>query len=240
VPALHPSYERAAAESTANQNFFSDVDQDGAMDWATAASLATAAGTLVLAVATFVSVRSANRAARVAERTLLAGIRPLLVPSRPEDAEQKIGFADNRWVRVPGGQAATEVTDDAVYLVISLRNVGSGLGVLHGWRFNPSRTLAGDDKHPPVGEFRRLARDIYISGSEVGFWQGAFRDPAETDFAAARDAILARQQMAVELLYGDYEGGQRVISRFAIIPAGEDRWLASVSRHWNIDRPDPR
>src|SRR5438874_798182 len=98
------------------------------MDWSTAASLATAAGTLVLAVATFVSVRSANRAARVAERTLLAGIRPLLVPSRSEDPEQKVGFADNRWVRVPGGQGAVDVSDEAIYLVISLRNVGSGLG----------------------------------------------------------------------------------------------------------------
>ena len=26
----------------------------------------------------------------------------------------------------------------------------------------------------------------------------------------------------------------------ALIPAGEDQWLASVSRHWNLDRADPR
>ena len=37
-------------------------------DWVTISSLATAGGTLVLAVATFSSVRSANRSARVAER----------------------------------------------------------------------------------------------------------------------------------------------------------------------------
>ncbi len=209
------------------------------MDWATAASLATAVGTLVLAVATFVSVRSANRAARVAERTLLAGIRPLLVPSRAQDPEQKVGFADNRWVKVPGGQGAVDVSDEAIYLVISLRNVGSGLGVLHGWRFVAERLLGADD-HAPLEEFRRLARDLYIPASEMGFWQGAFRDPAEPQFAAARDAIAARRPMTIQLLYGDYEGGQRVVSRFALIPAGEDRWLASVSRHWNIDRPDPR
>ena len=35
-------------------------------DWVTISSLATAGGTLVLAVATFSSVRSANRSARVA------------------------------------------------------------------------------------------------------------------------------------------------------------------------------
>ena len=209
------------------------------MDWATAASLATAAGTLVLAVATFVSVRSANRAARVAERTLLAGIAPLLVPSRAQDPEQKIGFADNRWIRVAGGQAATDVGDDAVYLVISLRNVGSGLAVLHGWHFIPDVGY-GVDGHAPLEEFHRLSRDIYIPAGDMGFWQGAFRDASDPQFAAARDAVTARRPMAVELLYGDYEGGQRVISRFAVIPAGDDRWLATVSRHWNIDRPAPR
>jgi hypothetical protein len=51
-------------------------------DLATIAGLGTAAGTLVLAVATFSSTRSANRAARVAERTLLLGLRPALVPGR--------------------------------------------------------------------------------------------------------------------------------------------------------------
>ena len=39
-------------------------------DWVTIASLATAGGTLVLAVATFSSVRSGNRTARAAERSL--------------------------------------------------------------------------------------------------------------------------------------------------------------------------
>ncbi len=53
-----------------------------AVDWATIASLATAGGTLVLAVSTFASVRSANRAARAAERSLMVGLQPLLVPSR--------------------------------------------------------------------------------------------------------------------------------------------------------------
>lgn len=43
------------------------------MDWPTIASLGTAIGTLVLAIATFVSVLSGRRAARVAERALLAG-----------------------------------------------------------------------------------------------------------------------------------------------------------------------
>ena len=63
-----------------------------ATDWVTISALATAAGTLVLAIATFASVRSANRAARTAELTLLAGLRPLLLPSRLEDPTQKVTF----------------------------------------------------------------------------------------------------------------------------------------------------
>jgi hypothetical protein len=140
---------------------------------------------------------------------------------------------------VQGGQAATAITDEAVYLVISLRNVGSGLGVLHGWRFHP-RIVLGNVDAPRVEEFHRLVRDIYVPAGEMGFWQGAFRDPSDPDFAGARESLCGRQQVTVDLLYGDAEGGQRVISRFAVIPVGEDRWLATVGRHWNLDRPDPR
>src|ERR1035437_11069722 len=63
-------------------------------DWATISSLATAGGTLVLAVATFSSVRSANRSARLAERSLMVGLRPVLVPSRENDPRERVRFGD--------------------------------------------------------------------------------------------------------------------------------------------------
>src|SRR5207253_2559741 len=145
-------------------------------DWATIASLATAGTTLVLAFATFASVRSGNRTARAAERSLQVNLRPLLGPSRLEDPEQKVGFADDHWVRVPGSGGAAEVTDRAIYLVMSLRNTGAGIAVLHGWRFTPDRPL-GSSKHSNLDEFRRLTRDIYVSAGDLGFWEGAYRDP---------------------------------------------------------------
>ena len=55
------------------------------VDWTTVAALATAGGTLVLAIATFAAVRSANRSARLTEYSMKIGIRPLLMPSRLED-----------------------------------------------------------------------------------------------------------------------------------------------------------
>src|SRR4051812_4097043 len=103
-------------------------------NWVTISALATAFATVLLALATFASVRSANRAARVAEESLLAGIRPLLVPSRPEDPPEKVGFADNHWVMCPGGGGTAEVTDEAVYFTMSVRNAGNGIAILHGWR----------------------------------------------------------------------------------------------------------
>lgn len=72
-----------------------------AVDWVSISSIATAGATLVLALATFASVRSANRAARAAETSLLAGLRPVLMPSRPEDAPLKVGFIDDKWFHVP-------------------------------------------------------------------------------------------------------------------------------------------
>ena len=46
--------------------------------------------------------------------------------------------------------------------------------------------------------------------------------------------------MTVDVLYGDQEGGQRVISRMALRPLDDGRWLAVAGRHWQLDRSDPR
>ena len=208
-------------------------------DWVTISSLSTAGGTLVLAGATFASVRSANRAARVAERSLLAGLRPLLVPSHLSDEPQKVHFADGRVLLTPGGGGAAEVGDDAVYLTLSIRNAGSGIAVLHGWRFQ-AEFHAAESQAPSGADFRRLTRDLYVAAGDVGFWQGVFRDPNDPEFLAARAAIEARERLTVDVLYGDHEGGQRVISRFGFWPREDGRWMAGVARHWNIDRSDPR
>jgi hypothetical protein len=64
------------------------------LDWATISSLATAAGTLVLAIATFAAVRSGNRSQRLAERAFQFNLRPILTPSHLEDPKQRIMFGD--------------------------------------------------------------------------------------------------------------------------------------------------
>ncbi len=193
-----------------------------ALDWVAVSSIATAGATLVLALATFASVRSANRAARAAERSLLAGLRPLLVPTRPEDPPQKVGFMDDKWLVVPGNQGAAEATDEAVYLAIAVRNVGSGIAVLHGWYFDAD-LRRGAEGNAPLEDFRRLTRDLYIAAGEAGFWQGAFRDPAEPGFAIASAAIRERRQFGIQILYGDHELGQRSVTLLLAQPARRAR-----------------
>jgi hypothetical protein len=271
-------------------------------DWATVADLATAGGTLVLAVATFASVRSGNRSARTAEVARKAGMRPILMNSRLQDQVQKVAFADQKWLAISGGGGAAEATDDAVYLAISLRNAGTGMGILHSWRVS-SVIEHGQARRPSLEEFTAQTRDMYVAAGDCGFWQGALRDPSSEHFKEVAAAVEARDPLMVDLLYGDFEGGQRVISRFTLayspfghrehgrsVPAdpgragdgtpgvgsapGADgltrspgepdpsepdpsqpdpgpiqrelrarppasRWIASVSRHWNVDQPDP-
>jgi hypothetical protein len=209
-------------------------------DWVTISSLATAGGTLVLAAATFASVRSGNRSARVAERALQVGMRPLLTPSRLEDQLVKVMWVDGHHSRIEGGRASVEVVDGVIYLAMSLRNVGTGMAVLHGWH-PTARGLRADEPHAEPGQFRSQTRDLYVPPGDVGFWQGAFRDPAEPGYAEMCEAIQEHRRLSVELLYGDHEGGQRVVSRFALTSGGNGSvWLSSVGRHWNLDRPDPR
>ena len=208
-------------------------------DWATISSLATAGGTLVLAFATFAAVRSSNRSARIAEQALQEQRRPLLVTTRHDDPAQKVMFVEGHWVRAEGGQAAVEDEGGHLYFALPLRNVGAGIAVLQGW-YPWAERADSRVVHRPPEEFRPHVRDIYIPPGDIGMWQGALRD--RTDELAGRLAALRaeRQPFTIDLLYSDQVGGQRTITRFAITPGGEDRWLAAVGFHWNLDSASPR
>jgi hypothetical protein len=215
------------------------------LDTSTIASLATAGGTLVLAIATFSSTRSSNRAARASEEALMVGLRPVLFNARPQDPAQKVGFADNHWVRLHDGLAAVQEQDGNIYLAMPLRNVAAGLAVVHGWHLLAERPT-GDAGQPPVEEFRRNVRDLYVPAGDVSFWQAAIRDTDDPLAEPIRTAIGGGDGITIDLLYGDHEGGQRTITRFFLSPRthrdDEEPWLwmCAVARHWNLDRADPR
>lgn len=206
----------------------------------------------MLASATFSSVRSANRTARSTERALLAGLRPVLFPSRAQDPKQKLRWGDDHWALLEGGRAVLEEAEGIVYLALSLRNVGSGIAVLHGWRvevdvrpLSPTEAVQARREgitRPDPERFRPQSLDIYVPPSDDGFWMAAIREADDPDRAGVLDIITNRGRMFVDLLYGDQEGGQRTISRFMISqhPAAPDEWRPAVLRHWYLDRHDPR
>jgi hypothetical protein len=223
-------------------------------DWVTISALATAGGTLVLAVATFSSVKSGNRSARVAERSLLAGLRPVLIPSREQDPVERVRFGDGEILVVPGHGAAVQEHDGVVYLALAVRNGGSGLAVIHGWRArrrvdNLSRPGGSHSEGPPsLDEFRQQQIDLYIPAGDSGYWIGALRDPELEGYEEVRAAVEAGEAVQIDLIYGDHEGGQRTIARFVASEWPDDdehkpttgAKRAIVTRYWNIDRQDPR
>ena len=193
----------------------------------------------MLAVATFSSVKSANRSARVAERSLLVGLRPILIPSREDDPPERVRFGDNQALVVPGHGGAVECAADNVYMAIALRNGGAGMAVIHGWSVATHERTGEAPK--PVEEFRRQQLDLYVPAGDTGFWQGAVRDRDDPDYESLRSAVERNQRVMVDVLYGDHEGGQRTITRFAIANWPEvEGERVQVLRHWNVDRADPR
>jgi hypothetical protein len=175
----------------------------------------------------------------------MAGLRPLLIASRMDEPVQKIMWADRHWAKVPGGCASVEIVDDNIYLAMSLRNVGTGMAVLHGWDPHEDWPI-GSTPHSEPDQFRRQTRDMYIPSGDTSFWQAAIRvdDADDPHYRPLMKAIQNREPFTIDLLYGDHEGGQRVVSRIGIIPRespeNETAWLLTVGRHWNIDRDDPR
>src|SRR4029077_15127237 len=219
-------------------------------DWVTISSLATAGGTLALAGATYASVRSSNRSARLAELALQEQRRPILVHSNDDDRTLGVSFGGGHRMTLTGGGAAVEVEADALYLAASLRNVGEGIAVLQGWRSDGAATLVEGPEGrwresmvkgeaPSPEEFRPLMRDQYIPSGDLGYWQAALRDASDPIFELIADAVGKERSLALDLLYTDQVGGQRTISRFGLVP-GDDGWRAAVARHCYLDADAPR
>ena len=209
--------------------------------WATLSALGTAFGTLVLAIATFAAVRSSNRSAVIAELALQEQRRPILVPSRLDDPEQVLNFADGHWLRADGAYAAAEALNGNVYLAISLRNVGNGIGVCQGWAARAGQLLTGQiPTHLDDDAFRTQSRDLYIPGGDIGMWQGALRNPDDPLRAELAAAIEDDAPITVELLYSDLTARQRAITRFGLIPKPDGRRYTTMSRLWFLDVSGPR
>jgi hypothetical protein len=214
-------------------------------DWVTLADVGTAVGTLVLAGATFVAVRASARSTRIAERTLLAGQRPVLTPAGPDDPAASVQFADGLVFPVGNGQPLVQRDKGIIYLAIPLRNEGAGLATLRGYRLQgePATHLAQDsrgvaghlrgDPPPEPRTFSPQQRDLLISTSRAGFWQAALRDPEAVLHQEVTQAIETQGRITVDVLYGDHEGGQPSVTRFVLLPAAGS-WRCDAVRYWSL------
>jgi hypothetical protein len=129
-------------------------------DWVTLADVGTAAGTLVLAGATFVAVRASARSTAIAERALLTGQRPVLVPAGPDDPAASVQFTDGCATWEPTWPHCADTASRASRAPNHARPPRGG------------RAPAGCPPPEPLA-FSRQQRDLLISTSRAGFWQAA-------------------------------------------------------------------
>ena len=206
-------------------------------DTATIASLATAGGTLILAVATFSATRSANRSARIAERALDLNLRPVLIPAHEWDAAERVTFYDEI-VQLRGGFATVEDRSGNLYFAAQLRNVGAGIGVLSSWlvEVGPDAGLSAIGDLPDYSTFVDQQRSLYVPAGDVGYWQGAIRegDSDRGDAAGLRQAIDARARLTLYLRYADQDGGHDTITRYTLTTDENGDWLFGIARHWSL------
>jgi hypothetical protein len=206
-------------------------------DTATIASLATAGGTLVLAIATFASTRSSNRSARIAERALDLNLRPVLIPAHEWDAAERVTFYDEI-VQLRGGFAAVEPRGDNLYFAAQLRNVGAGIGVLTSWlmEVGPDAGLSVIGGPPDFTNFVAQVRSLYVPAGDVGYWQGAIRegDTDRGDADALRRAIEAGGRLTLYLRYADQDGGHDTVTRYTLMPDENGDWIFGIARHWSL------
>jgi hypothetical protein len=150
---------------------------------------------------------------------------------------------------LPTGHAVLEEKDGVIYMAISLLNVGSGIGVLQGWRvdvtqnIDPHASLAEMQQtaagtRPDVATFRPQTRDLYSPPGDLSFWQAAIRTTDDPDRLRMQEAIAGMGPVIVDLLYSDQDGGQRTISRFSVTRYSREvnEWYPTVVRHWFVDQ----
>ena len=215
--------------------------------WGTWAEVGTALGTLGLAGATFSSVRSSSRTARIAERALLASQRPVLAPSGPGRSRRSGAVRGRAGLRPPRRQTARR-TSRAGSSTWPSRSATLGresrCSRAYHLQAESADHVARDpkgvarhrrgDTPPGITSFAPQQRDLLISTGRVGFWQAALRDPGAPLFAATAEALDTAGRITVDILYGDHEGGQPTITRLVLLPDDASVWRCDATRYWNL------
>ena len=140
-----------------------------------------------------------------------------------------------RWCQA----VAEEAVDANVHLAMSLRNSG------FGDRGDPrvaSRIGGPRESHDTPNSIRSVRR---CATSTCPVATSAFGKPRSVNPKRSRlrrphrgcqRSARSRSRCTIPIT----RAANTRSGRFALSPIGETRWLCSMVRHWNLDRPDPR
>ena len=187
-------------------------------DSATIASYATAAGTLVLAVATFSAVRSSNRFSphrrRVTPHQHAPTAHPVAVSTTPSKGCCGIHHhAAHINGRTPSSRktAGSSIWRSDCETLVQVLPCSTG-----GTRCPIRRSKTCPT--PQAEDFRRLTIDLYIPAGGSGYWEAAVREPDDPLRPGFMRALTERHPFMIDILYGDQQGRQRTISRYLSCP----------------------
>lgn len=168
------------------------------VNFADAATLVVALGTLALAAVTY-------QLAATGKKTLETSIRPLLVDPRPASATDRkdmiqFGPPGRRNLEAPRGQLSYETNAGGLVVSIAFENVGAGVAAIEKAETDPSvlGTVFVSRKFVPVGEIVRVNVSILVGGDHGDRF--------------AKDT-WAMEDFAITISYTDAEGGQPCRSR---------------------------
>ena len=207
---------------------------------------------MVLAVATFASVRSANRAGRSAERALQVGLRPVLFASRPHETVQKIRWGDGHWAALPPAAPCWRRRRRHLHGDVAAER---GLGHrrparVEGWTPSNaqsdtprSRRCAPErpDVHPEVAH--SASRPVICTPRRATSASGRPRSARGTTRTGARswrcrDGSGPAGRPALRRPRGRPADDQPLPRR--PYPGKDEEWFHAVVQHWSLDREPPR
>lgn len=117
-----------------------------------------------------------------------------------------------------------------VYLAVSIRNVGSGVAVLHGWHVQAG--LQTQRSHPPLEEFTTQNLDIYVAPDGNGLWLSALRDPAPGLITAPQCWLFSARWLRLSDMTENNAAREVCIWTYWVRPEAEEGFKALLARHW--------
>ncbi|HET9895784.1 MAG TPA: hypothetical protein VFQ44_12725 [Streptosporangiaceae bacterium] len=86
-----------------------------------------------------------------------------------------------------------------------------------------------------------LLRQFFSRKAGVGSWTGQVEPGTLGSLWAAPDQAGSRRSLTRQAFTASASanGGQQTITRIALLPGQEDRWVAAIGQHWTLDEHTP-